>query len=141
MKRRLPLMLGLIIATLSISAFRFAQWKPTLTEDDRLKGSYRFERNGWVYVHLEGAPEQIGYQHGKLLARETEDLLRVLKPFLHHETKRDWEFYRKASRDILWPRIDSEFQRELDGIVKGLNDGGVKVDRWDIVALNALEEL
>jgi len=37
--------------------------------------------------------------------------------------------------------IDSEFQRELDGIVKGLNDSGVKVDRWDIVALNALEEL
>jgi hypothetical protein len=28
---------------------------------------------------------------------------------------------------------------ELDGIVKGLNDSGVKVDRWDIVALNALE--
>jgi len=38
-------------------------------------------------------------------------------------------------------KIDSEFQRELDGIVKGLNDSGVKVDRWDIVALNALEEL
>ena len=141
MKLRLfkALLLGLTL--LCSSQLRFAQWKPPPAEDDRLKGSYRFERNGWIYVHLEGAPEQIGYQHGRLLAKETEDLLRVLKPFLHHETKRDWEFYRKASRDILWPKIDSEFQREIDGIVKGLNDGGVKVDRWDIVALNALEEL
>src|SRR5712675_2569288 len=133
------LLLGLTL--LGGSQLRFGQWKPPIAEDDRLKGSYRFERNGWIYVYLEGAPEQIGYQHGKLLARETEDLLRVLKPFLLHETKRDWEFYRKASQEILWPKIDSEFQRELDGIVKGLNDSGVKVDRWDIVALNALEEL
>src|SRR5437879_6968015 len=87
-------------------------------EDQRLKGSYRFERNGWVYVHLEGAPERVGYQHGYLLAQEIEDLLRVVKPFLQHETKHDWEFYRRASQDILWPKIDIEFQNEIDGIVK-----------------------
>jgi len=109
--------------------------------DDRLQGSYRFERNGWIYVHLEGSPAQLGYQHGYLLAPETEELLRVLKPFLKHETKHDWDFYRKAAQQILWPKIDAEFQSELDGIVKGLNDRGVKADRWDIVALNALEEL
>lgn len=106
-----------------------------------MNGSYRFERNGWIFVHLEGAPEQIGYQHGKLLAKEIGDLLRVLKPFLQHESKKDWNFYRKASQEILWPKIDDEFRRELDGIVRGLNDSGVKVDRWDIVALNAIEEL
>ena len=141
MKRRLLFSLILATACFFLSAYRFAQWKPTISEDDRLKGSYRFERNGWIYVHLEGAPEQIGYQHGKLLAKEIGDLLRVTKPFLQHETRRNWDFYRKASQDVLWPRIDSEYQRELDAIVKGLNDGGVKADRWDIVALNALEEL
>jgi len=131
-----------ILAFLSfVVAFRFVQGKPTISEDDRMKGSYRFERNGWIYVHLEGSPEQIGYQHGRLLAKETEDLLRVIKPFLHHETKRDWDFYRKASQEIMWPKIESEYQRELDGIVKGLNDSGVRADRWDIVALNAVEEL
>src|SRR3989441_7669927 len=141
MKLKLLSTLTLGIAIFSMSGFRPVQWKPTISEDDRLKGSYRFERNGWIYVHLQGSPEQIGYQHGKLLAKEIEDLLRVVKPFLQHESKRDWDFYRKASQEILWPKIDSEFQRELDGIVKGLNDAGVKADRWDIVALNALEEL
>src|SRR6266849_5962887 len=108
MRLRLSAALILGIALLLVSAFRFVQWKPTRAEDDRLKGSYRFESNGWIYVHLEGAPEQIGYQHGKLLSKEIEDLIGVLKPFLQHETKRDWDFYRKASRDVLWPKIDSE---------------------------------
>lgn len=141
MKARLLMVALAGSAMLFFSTVAFAQWKPRPAEDDRLKGSYRFERNGWIYVHLEGAPEQIGYQHGKLLAKEIADLVRVLKPFLHHETKRDWNFYRKASQEILWPKIDAEFQRELDGIVRGLNDQGVRADRWDIVALNALEEL
>jgi hypothetical protein len=139
LKTLVPLALG--ASLLLVSGFRFAQWKPLVTEDDRLKGSYRFERNGWIYVHLEGSPDKIGYQHGSLLAKETQDLLRVLKPFLQHETKHDWNFYRQASQEILWPKIDVEFQTEIDGIVRGLNDRGVKADRWDIVALNALEEL
>ena len=73
MRLRLSATLILGIALLLVSAFRFVQWKPTRAEDDRLKGSYRFESNGWIYVHLEGSPGQIGYQHGSLLARETED--------------------------------------------------------------------
>ena len=32
--------------------------------DPRLKGAYSFERGGWVYVHLEGDPATIGFQHG-----------------------------------------------------------------------------
>ncbi len=109
--------------------------------DPQLRGSYRFERNGWIYVHLEGPPEQLGYQHGYLLSAEIGDLLHVLKPWLKQTTKKDWAFYRDAAEKILWPRIDAEFQKELDGIVAGAAARGVKADRWDIVALNALEEL
>src|SRR5436190_9829004 len=112
MKLRLFLTFLSIIAAVSFTFIAAAQWKPTVSEDDRMKGSYRSEQNGWIYVHLEGVPEQIGYQHGKLLAKEIGDLIHVTKPFLQHETKRDWNFYRKASQDILWPNIDSEYQRE-----------------------------
>lgn len=141
MKRTLPISLIASMVALSALALVFAQRPRKPAENDQLKGSYRFERNGWVFVHLEGSPAQIGYQHGAWLAPEIDDLVRVIKPFLEHETKRDWNFYRKASEEILWPKIDAEFQAELDGIVKGANDRGVKVDRWDIVALNAVEEL
>jgi hypothetical protein len=110
-------------------------------QNNPLEGAYRFEQNGWIFVHLEGAPDRLGFQHGSLLAPEIADLLRVLKPFLQQTTKRDWAFYREAAERILWPRIDTEFQSELDGIVAGARSRGVALDRWDIVALNALEEL
>ena len=109
--------------------------------DNQLQGSYRFERNGWIYVHLEGSPARVGYQHGCLLSNEIADLLRVVKPFYQHTTRRDWNFYRQAAEQILWPKIDPEYQQELDGIVAGLGVRGVKADRWDIVALNAIEEM
>ena len=42
---------------------------------------------------------------------------------------------------MLWPKIDAEYQQELDGIVAGAAANGAKFDRWDLVALNAIEEL
>jgi len=108
---------------------------------DNMQGSYRFERNGWIYVHVEGPPERMGYQHGYLLAHEIADLLSVIKPMWMHTTHRDWKFYRQTAEQMLWPKIDAEYQHEIDGIVAGMNARGVKSDRWDIVALNGLEEL
>ncbi len=107
----------------------------------RLAGSHRSEQNGWIYVHLQGSPEQVGYQHGYLLADEIVDLLGVCKPYLEKTTQRDWNFYRRAGEQMLWPRIEPEYQREIDGIVAGMKSCGKDADRWDLVALNALEEL
>jgi len=102
---------------------------------------YRFERGGWTYVHLEGSPAQIGFQHGRLLASEIADMVGVIKLENTHATKRDWEFFRQASRRMLWPHIDPEYQRELEGIARGVRSKGVKLDVWDIVALNGGIEL
>jgi hypothetical protein len=109
--------------------------------DPRLSGAYRFERNGWIYAHLQGEPDHLGFQHGFLLAPEIEDLLRVVKPLLLQLTKKEWTFYREAALQMLWRKIDPEYQQELDGIVAGLAAKGVSADRADIVALNAMLEL
>jgi hypothetical protein len=42
---------------------------------------------------------------------------------------------------MLWPHIDAEYQQELEGIAKGVQSKGIKLDVWDIVALNAGIEL
>lgn len=110
-------------------------------QDSRLAGSSRFERNGWIYVHLEGSPGRLGFQHGYLLAREIADVVEVLKPLWLRTTKRDWEFYRQAAREMLWSKIDLEYQQEIDGIVAGVTAKGIKLDRWDILALNCICEL
>ena len=36
------------------------------TPDPRLKNAYTFQKDGWTYAHLEGAPGEISFQHGYL---------------------------------------------------------------------------
>src|SRR5271155_1407755 len=106
-----------------------------------LAKAYRFERGGWIYVHLEGSPHDIGYQHGFLLATEIADGFAAASLEMTHNSNRDWEFFRRAARGMLWPKIDPEYQAELQGIVEGLRARQVKLDLYDIVALNAFMEL
>src|SRR5580700_10026233 len=89
-------------------------------DDPALAKAYRFESGGWIYVHLEGAPHDIGYQHGYLLAPEIGDAFTAVSLQMTHVTQRDWEFFRAAARQMLWPKIDPEYQAELKGIVDGL---------------------
>src|SRR5256886_9086157 len=48
-------------------------FRSAAASDPRLKSASRFEQGGWIYVHLEGDPGTVGYQHGYLLAPEIED--------------------------------------------------------------------
>lgn len=109
--------------------------------DPRLAKAYRFERGGWVYLHLEGPPATIGYQHGYLLAPEIADAFAAIKLHDTRRTERDWEFFRKTAHEMLWPKIDAEYQDELRGVADGLKAHGVSMDVDDVVALNAFEEV
>ncbi|HTR22740.1 MAG TPA: C45 family peptidase [Terriglobales bacterium] len=109
--------------------------------DSRLKNSFRRPaKHGWTYVHLEGQPAEIGFQHGYLLASEIDDMLKVFTIEMTRDNKKDWQFFRDAARTMMWPRIEPEYREELQAIVDGATAKGVKLDIWDVVALNASME-
>jgi hypothetical protein len=110
------------------------------TQKDRLSKSFRTDKNGWVYVHLEGSPSDIGYQHGYLLANEIDSALQMMQYYLQHATNRDWAFYRNAAQKFYWNKIDKEYQDEINGIAEGLQAKGKKYDSLDITALNGWME-
>jgi len=110
--------------------------------DSRLKKSFRKpEQNGWIFVHLEGTPSEIGFQHGFLLASEIEDAHKVVTLGLTHDSKKEYAFFRAAAEKVLWPHIESQYREELKGIVEGLKAKNVSLDLWDVVVLNAWLEL
>jgi len=111
------------------------------SKDSRLAKAYRYNKNGWIYIHLEGTPADIGYQHGYLLADEIEDNIKEMALSLPHNSGKDWAFYRTAAKDMFWSKIDPEYQEEIGGIVEGLKAKGKPFDVYDIVALNGNIEL
>lgn len=76
---------------------------------------YKFEENGWIYIHIEGEPYKRGLQHGFLLANEAENQF--------------------ASK------VDIEFLDEIKGIADGACKAGVKVTWQEILTWNGYGEL
>ncbi len=127
-----------VAVVLSLSAKTAPRSSDTPSE---IQGAYRLApKNGWTFVHLQGTPHQIGFQNGYLLAPETADMLNVVKLEATHDSKKDWAFFRDAAQNMMWPHIEQEYREELQGISDGATAHGVKIDIWDVVALNAAME-
>ena len=132
---------SLLLASLVIIAVALPLFSNDIDADARLKGAFRKPaQNGWIYVHLEGTPYNIGFQHGYLLAPEIQDAEKVVVLEQTHGGRKDWKFFRNAARDMMWPHIEEEYRQELQGLSAGLRAKGVKLDLWDVVALNAFCE-
>jgi hypothetical protein len=103
----------------------------------------RVDTNGWISVHLEGTPREIGFQHGWLLAAEIDDLMRTLGNYLEGSTKRDWAFFRGAAERMFWPKVGAEHQEEIEGIAAGVRARrpDLEYDRIDLTVLNGWIEL
>ena len=125
-------LLPLVLAGLALSCSR------GMTETGKGR---RSEKNGWILLHLEGSPREIGRQHGTLLAPEIDDALKTIAHFLAGSTKEPWSFYRQAAERMFWPQLDQEYREEIEGIVDGLRSRGMTYDRADITALNGWMEL
>lgn len=107
----------------------------------KLDAPKRVEKNGWIHVRLAGSPAEIGRQHAAALAPEIADAFRTVQKLLVRDSGKDWPFFRQAAEKVLWPKIEAEYREEIDGLVEGLNIQNVKLDRWDLVAMNAFLEL
>jgi len=134
---------GIVHAIVHLANLGAASIQAAAPEVDqaRLAKAYRFQQDGWTYVHLEGSPADVGYQHGFLLAPEIADALAAFRLEDTHASGRDWQFFRNAAHEMLWPHIDAEYQQELQGITDGARAHGVALDLDDIVAFNASLEL
>jgi Phospholipase B len=140
MRRWLVVLAGLLL-TGTFPSFSPLSSLQASAPDAELNGAFRRpQKNGWTFVHLQGTPHQIGFQNGYLLAPEIEDTLKVIMLEQTHSSKKDWQFFRDAAQNMMWPHIEQEYREELQGIADGVNAHGVKIDLWDVVTLNAAEE-
>ena len=109
-------------------------------------GAFYTEKSGFRYLRVQGTPSEIGYQHGCVLA----DLIVTSVSAYAHATERsyglDWSQVRRHGMTY-WRYVPDEQREEIDGIVLGASENGARnplgdpVDRWDILALNAIWDI
>ncbi len=128
--------IGLVVLALALPAWAAG------SEGGKKQGrGYRLDKNGWVYLHLEGGPFERGFQHGFLAADEIKEVLRCLKFVTYWETGKKWEFFADAAAKLWVKHIDQEFLDEIKGIAAGAQKAGVEVTWKDILCWNGHEEL
>jgi hypothetical protein len=102
---------------------------------------YRFDCNGWTYLHLEGEPYERGYQHGFLMAEELAEIRDMLVFTTYFNTGKEWSYFVAAAEQVFMPRAEAEFVEEIKGIADGAAAAGTVMTWQEILAWNGYEEL
>lgn len=135
--------LVLLLSLLAGNIFIYGQSGNQLTNEQKacLSKANRHEKNGWIYLHIEGTPEERGFQHGYLLAKEIKEALRDMNVVWHYQTALDWQWLVQRGGKMFTSKIDPENLEEIDGIVEGCKAAGVLTSRDEMVTYNGSTEL
>lgn len=102
---------------------------------------YRFDQDGWIYLHLEGNARDRGVQHGYLIAAELQEALRVIRFRLFWDTGHEWSEFVQVAEELFVPKGDAEWLDEIRGIAEGAQQAGVEVSWQEVLAWNGYFEL
>ena len=138
------LAMSILMFSLTVSA-SLAEMQ-TVTKEGVIKvtrygNGYRFDRNGWIYVHIEGTPYERGFQHGYLVASELEEIMENMKYLTYWNTGKEWKFFVEAGEKLFVSRIDTEFLEEIKGIAEGVQSAGTEITWEEVLAWNGYFEL
>ena len=109
--------------------------------ESHLDRAYRFERHGWIYLHIEGGPRERGFQHGWLLAPEIGAALAMTNEKTIFATGDNFNFFVEAAERLFAGKLDDEIRIELHAIAEGATAAGVPVSFGEILAWNGYLEL
>ncbi len=136
--------IGFLVLGLTVSS-SLAETQTATQEEvikaTRYKNGYRLDRNGWIYLHIEGTPYERGLQHGYLVASELAEIIQNMKYLTYWDTGKRWDFFVEAGEKIFASRIDREFLEEIKGIAEGAQSAGTNITWQEVLTWNGYFEL
>jgi hypothetical protein len=149
MQRTSRTSLTALLVTLTAAAQdrRVADFTPDPATVEHHGAAFRHPQNGWIVLHIEGAPRERGFQHGKLLWREIEGYLTTCASMRSTKAPADgWRDWRVMADALFLRGFEPEWIEEMRGIAEGAAAGGARwqgrpLDLLDVVTLNCVVEL
>src|SRR5205807_6134706 len=91
---------------------------PAFTPDpvtvQRFGPGYRYPQAGWIVLHIEGAPYERGFQHGRLMAAEIVDFIQTLAIYRCPKSPADgWRELRLLANALFLRRFEPEYLEEM----------------------------
>ena len=106
-----------------------------------LSKANRHEKNGWIYLHIEGTPQERGFQHGYLMAKEIKESIYALSRIWNYQTALDWQWLVQKTHKMFTPKVDQENISEIEGIVEGMKAAGISSTLDEMVTYNGYMEI
>ena len=78
-------------------------------EKEWLEKAYRYDKNGWIFLHIEGGPFERGFQRGYLSANEIDEFLHTLSYVQKFQTAKDLDFFAKAAAKLFRGKVSKEY--------------------------------
>lgn len=98
-----------------------------------------FEKNGWLYVSVNGAPKKRGYDYGFLVADEMKQIFEMLNFNIMDQYGLEWSYCIELGVKYLKDTIKNnfaEFYEEMEGFAEGCTAAGTKTTLDEILAWN-----
>jgi hypothetical protein len=140
-------LITLSIGEASLASQNASPFQPDPRTVERYGAGYRYPQAGWIVLHIEGAPYERGYQHGRLMAAEIADFVKCSAGLGSATAPADgWRQTRSLADALFVRRYDREYLEEMRGIADGATDAGARydgraIDLVDVVALNSWAEI
>ena len=113
----------------------------TAQESAWLAKAYRCDKSGWIFLHIEGAPFERGFQRGYLTADEIAAFRRTLAHTEHFETARDLDYFVKQAVRLFRGKVSPEYVQEMQGIAAGMRKKGQAVTYEEVLFLNGFIDI
>jgi hypothetical protein len=135
MGRRILICCAVVISAASLLSCRTGEISSGKQQDWLAEG-YRYDENGWIFLHIEGEPFERGFQRGYLTANEIEDFLRTLAYTDEFQTGHEPDYFVRAASRFFRGKIPAEYAEEMRGIVAGMERAGKKVTYEQVLFMN-----
>lgn len=116
------------------------QKKETIKIQKYQKG-FRYDKNGWIYVHIEGDPYERGFQHGYLIADEYVKAFRCYNDMTLQTSGITMDFIIQEAIKLQKNKIPQELLEEMKGIAAGISAKGHLTTLDEIIGWNAYIEI
>lgn len=98
-----------------------------------------YEKNGWIYVSVSGAPRERGYNYGKLIFKQMKKVKEILDFTIYNDYGIKWEFFVRSCTKYFLPKIKEhfgEFYEEMVGFSEGCTFAGTDMSIDEVCAWN-----